>query len=212
MTGIDLHRFKKKQKYLVFDFETESLNLFFSRPWQVAFHILEGDKIIESHDYFILWDNLNVSRDAAVATRFSLKTYREKAQEPKKVLKIIEDFIYDDSFILIGHNILGFDIYQHNTWRRECGLKSDYSYINRLIDTNCIEKAIEFNIPLKENENRLAFQYRLLNKKAKGVKTGIDACCKKYNIPVDPQKRHQALYDVELNGIIWNKQKWAFEI
>lgn len=47
-----LLRFDKKQKYLVFDTETEGLNLIKSRPWQVAWLVVEGDRILEKHDMF----------------------------------------------------------------------------------------------------------------------------------------------------------------
>ena len=48
----DLLRFKKNQKYMVFDFETCNLNLVSeeNKPWQLAFLIYEGDKLIESND------------------------------------------------------------------------------------------------------------------------------------------------------------------
>ena len=38
-----LLRFKTKQKYIVFDLETEGLNLRYSKPWQLGFLIAEGD-------------------------------------------------------------------------------------------------------------------------------------------------------------------------
>ena len=40
-----LLRFKKNQKYIVFDFETEGLNLRYSRPWQLGFIEVEGKSI-----------------------------------------------------------------------------------------------------------------------------------------------------------------------
>ena len=42
-----LLRFNKKQRYVVFDTETEGLNLVTSRPWQVAWLVIEGDTIID---------------------------------------------------------------------------------------------------------------------------------------------------------------------
>ena len=48
-----LLRFNKKQRYIVFDTETEGLNLVTSRPWQVAWLVVEGDKIIARNDMFV---------------------------------------------------------------------------------------------------------------------------------------------------------------
>ena len=56
-----LLRFNKNQKYIVFDTETEGLNLINSRPWQIAWLVVKGDKIQEKHDKFIHWPNINVS-------------------------------------------------------------------------------------------------------------------------------------------------------
>ena len=67
MTNNNL-RFNKDQRYVIFDTETEGLNLIKSRPWQVAWIIAEGDKIISRNDRFIHWPNLNVSEGAAKVT------------------------------------------------------------------------------------------------------------------------------------------------
>jgi len=61
----NLLRFQKKQKYVIFDTETESLNLVNSRPWQLSWTIAEGDKIIKNEDRFIYWDDLKMSDGAA---------------------------------------------------------------------------------------------------------------------------------------------------
>ena len=66
-----LLRFNKKQRYVVFDTETEGLNLVTSRPWQIAWLVVEGEKIIDKRDFFIHWPNLNVSEGAARVTGFS---------------------------------------------------------------------------------------------------------------------------------------------
>ena len=46
-----LARFDNKQKSVVFDFETCSLNLVSTenKPWQLAFQVYEGEKLLESN-------------------------------------------------------------------------------------------------------------------------------------------------------------------
>ena len=80
-----LLRFNKKQKYLVFDTETEGLNLVSSKPWQIAWLIAEGDRIISKHDLYIDWPDLNVSPDAARVTGFSQAAYRKKCNSRKQL-------------------------------------------------------------------------------------------------------------------------------
>ena len=76
-----LLRFNKKQRYVVFDTETEGLNLVTSRPWQVAWMVVEGDKIIEKNDLFIEWPDLQVSEGAAKVTGFTEKEYNKKCSK-----------------------------------------------------------------------------------------------------------------------------------
>ena len=57
-----LLRFRKDQKYLIFDYETCNLNLVAgdNKPWQLAFIVAQGDKVLEKQDYWLKWDDLNV--------------------------------------------------------------------------------------------------------------------------------------------------------
>ena len=67
-----LARFDNKQKSVVFDFETCSLNLVSTenKPWQLAFQVYEGDKLLESNDYYIYWEDLKLSDGAKKVTGF----------------------------------------------------------------------------------------------------------------------------------------------
>ena len=55
-----LLRYKKNQKYIVFDTETEGLNLRYSRPWQLSFIEAVGPKVVKSHDLFIDFEDLSL--------------------------------------------------------------------------------------------------------------------------------------------------------
>ena len=48
-------RFDQRQKYVVFDFETEGLNLIKSRPWQIAWTVYEGNKKIKANNKFLAY-------------------------------------------------------------------------------------------------------------------------------------------------------------
>ena len=84
-----LLRFDRKQKYLVFDTETEGLNLIDSRPWQVAWIVTQGDKVLEEHDVYVKWRDLNVSKDAARVTGFSKEDYERKAVKCSDAMKAL---------------------------------------------------------------------------------------------------------------------------
>ena len=206
-----LLRFNKKQRYVVFDTETEGLNLVTSRPWQVAWLLVEGDKIIDKRDFFIHWPNLNVSEGAARVTGFSYKEYAKKSKPPNLVWEKFAHDLYNEDNLIVGQNLLGFDVYMVNVWRRLMGMDADHSYVNRIIDTKSLATAIAKDIPV-EKENFINWQYRLLNYKERGLRTSQATLLKKYNIDHDPKRLHDALYDIEMNFKVFRKQLFELDI
>ena len=71
--------------------------------------------------------------------------------------------LYDDSYLKVGHNLLGFDVYMHNLHRKLVDPKStsDFSYTENLVDTLCLAKALKKRIKLDKDDDFLAWQYRL---------------------------------------------------
>ena len=209
-----LLRFRKKQKYLIFDYETCNLNLIAgdNKPWQLAFIATEGDKILDQQDYWLKWDDLNVSPEAAKITGFSKTKYNKKATDPQKALDHLETYLYDDDYIKVGHNLLGFDVYMHGICRRLIGKQPDYSYLRTLIDTLCLSRAINNDIALQKEDDFLQWQYKMLSlRRAKGKNKLIDLC-RQYDIKFNPKKLHDALYDIEKNYAVFKKLIWNIEV
>ena len=209
-----LLRFKKDQKYVFFDFETCGLNLGSenNKPWQLAFITVENDRIIERADYWLKWENLNVSPGAAKVTGWTQKKYDEKAVDPVKPLEHFEKYLYDESYLKVGHNILGFDVYMHGIYRRLLQKKPDYRYLNSLIDTLCLARAFNNDIKFQKEDNLLHWQYKMLSlRRAKGKNRLIDLC-KQLDVKFNSRKLHDALYDIEKNHEVFKKLIWAVEI
>ena len=207
----NLLRFKKDQKYLIFDTETESLSLVLSRPWQLSWSIAVGDKIIKNEDRFIHWDDLQMSDGAAKITRFDRQRWESKAEQPTKVLNDFDNYLYNPEYLIIGANLFGFDIYQHNNIRRQLGLKTDYSYINRIIDVQALQKGIFLGLK-SVPENRTAWHYQMQNFRQRGLKTSVKHLCSVYDIPYDENKAHDAVYDNHLVFSIFKKQIFTIEV
>ena len=206
-----LLRFDRNQKYLVFDTETEGLNLVNSRPWQVAWIVTQGDKVLEEHDVYVGWDDLEVSKDAARVTGFSKQDYERRAIDCSDAMKKFASYLYNPDYKIVGHNLLNFDVYIVNVWRKLLNLTSDYSFIDRLIDTRSIATAIAKNIPV-DKENFLAWQYKMVNYIERGLKTSQATLLKRYDIPHDPKRLHDALYDIMMNYKIFRKQLYEIEL
>ena len=143
-----LLRFDKKQKYLVLDTETEGLNLIKSRPYQISWIIAQGDNILEKNDRHIWWDDLHMSEDAARITKFNYNYYKSKAEDPEVVWADFSKELYNPEYKVVGQNLLGFDVYMINIWRKLMGLTSDYSYVDRIIDTLSLARASRRRISL----------------------------------------------------------------
>ena len=207
----DLLRFDKQQKYITWDFETEGLNLVHSKPWQIAWTVSQGEKTLEKFDIYIKWSDLKVSEGAAKVTGFSYEHYERKAIDPIEAFNLFNKYLYDPQYKLIGQNILGFDVYMLNIWRKLIGLKSDYSFVDRIIDTRCLAMAIAKQIPVQKDD-LISWQYRLLNHRDKKVKASQLALLKKYEIPFDEKRLHDAIYDCEMTYKIFKKQLFEIEL
>jgi len=212
MIGENLLRFNRKQKYLLWDTETASLNLQAKNnlPWEYGWILMTLDGIIEEKEYHVKWPQLKtgemkIRKLVDDMTGFSRKFENyDNWTAPEVVLDEFEKHLYDPSVIPIAHNGLGFDVYMHNTHRKVLGRESDYSYIERFIDTNAVAKGwkLQYNW---EGKNRIAAQYQLLDHRVRGMKTSIKALCKEFGIEYDVDRAHHATYDVSLMNQIFRK-------
>jgi DNA polymerase III epsilon subunit-like protein len=210
----NLLRFNKKQKYIFFDFETCCLNLgsLDNKPWQLAFIVIDNGKVVKSRDHWIFWPDLKMSDAAAKMTGWTQSAYDKKATDAKTILEEFEHYLYDEQYINVGHNILGFDIYIHGIYRRCLGKNPDYSYVDRSIDTLCLAKAIKNEIKFHKDDNFYNWQYRLNNMVDRKSKKKLIDLCKDYDIEIDPDKLHDAMYDIEQNYKVFKKMLWEVNI
>jgi len=198
-------------KFVVFDFETEAANVATSRPWQFAYLICQGKKIIKKENFYIWWPDLNISEGAKRITRFDYNDYKAKALPADEVLEIAEKLFNNPEYYLAGHNILGFDVLIYNVWRTSLGKKADYSFYDRIVDTLCLAKALHFDKEITL-DNLFECQVYLSSKRAKGTKLTLGALCKKYEIEIDEGKMHCAFEDVIKSFEILNKLLWCVKL
>lgn len=208
-----LLRFDKKKEIVLIDFETENLCLhnFRNLPWQVAMLKVKGDKKIAEKDLWLSWDRkLQISKEAARITRFSPAQHKKKALPAKEVFPTIKDWLNNADYIM-GHNILGFDIYLIKDYYELMG--EDYApLVDKTIDTMCLARGVKTGLRLRSEESLLAYQYKMLHTRRKGLKTNLKAMGKEYEIDHDYDNLHNALVDLELNLKVWNKLKWQVDI
>src|ERR1700722_16367346 len=146
MIGSDLLRFQKNQVYIAKDWETESLNLRFARPWQLSYTVFNLKEILDKQTFYIWYEDLKVSAGAARITGFDYNEYKKLALKPEDVVPLIDKYIYDPTIITSSYNLFHYDSYIHQNARRSIGLKDDFSYLERSIDAWALAKAFKNGI------------------------------------------------------------------
>lgn len=206
--GSELLRFKKEQIYFLKDYETEGLNLYYSRPWQASSIVFTQTEIIDIQDDFIWFDDLKVSPDAARITGFNYSYYKSKAKDPREVIAKIDKYVYNPNVITLWNNGLRFDNFVHSTLRRLTGFKSDTSYLERSIDTIALAKAYLYGFKV-DRENFLEWQYRV---SALKLKSNLGMMAENLKVPLDRSRLHDASYDCDINRQVFLKELYKVEI
>ena len=194
-----LLRFNFNQRYVVFDTETEGLNLITSRPWQLSWLVATGKKVESYHDHYLDFPDINVSPQAARVTGFTKKEYIKRKEDPYHVFQRFWSDINREDTLIVGHNILKFDVYIINILRRLLQLPADWAYLPRCLDTNALSVAVKHKLQPPEGANRLAWQYQLAHFRKKGVRTNMAAMLRYFDIPYDEARLHDGRYDMERN-------------
>jgi DNA polymerase III epsilon subunit-like protein len=172
---------------------------------------LKADKIVDSKNFYVSWDReLSVSKEAARITRFDPIKYKRESISAKEIFPTIKDWLSSADYI-VGHNILGFDIYLIKDYFEY--MNEDWSHLmSKIIDTNCVARGVKMSLRFAQDESFLAWQYKMVHTRRKGVKTNMAHLGREYKIDHNPDHLHDALIDLELNVKIWNKIKWQIEI
>jgi DNA polymerase III alpha subunit (gram-positive type) len=184
------------QKYLVVDTETEGLNLHSSKAWQLSWIVCQGNKILEEHDEFIAHKNLNIPEVVKKMTGFNWDKYNQKSKSLSKVWSKFENYLYDPQYIIVGQNLLGFDVYMLALLQKMLGQQPDYSYLPRIYDTRALAKAYRENLD-KPKDNFLSWQYKIINNRSLKAKVSQGTLLKFFDIDHDESKLHDALYDIK---------------
>ena len=194
------------QKYIVFDTETEGLNLFSSKTWQLSWIVCQGNKILETHDEFIAHKELNIPKVVKNLTGFNWDIYNSKSRSLEEVWNKFEKYLFDPQYIIVGQNLLGFDVYMIAILQRLLGQQPDYSYLSRIYDTRALGKAYREELQ-KPKGDFLSWQYKIINDRSLKAKASQNQLLKFFDIDFDQDKLHNALYDIQMCFEIFLKLK-----
>lgn len=204
MIGSDLLRFSDREVVL-FDYETNALNQMTpaTLPFQCSWLVANRQRVVSTHDYYLRWLDYQMSAGAARVTRFNPEWVRN-GDDPEFVLDAFESYALDESRLLVGHSILGYDSGIWNLWREALGRPRTWSFLPRIVDTHLLSRAWKEGWK-PDRENLLAWQFKVAAAYRKGIKTNLTQMCKDLEIPIDETKTHSANYDLQLNVQVYWK-------
>ena len=191
-------KYRHDQLYCIVDFECCNLNLLTPQnlPWNVGIVISQGAEIKDIYNIYIKWPGgIKISAEAARVTRYDPAVVEREGKDPLKVLKFVEQFLYDPKYRIVGYNYLQFDQYIHSIFRRNLGLTYDYSYIDRCIDSFALFKAYKLGIKLQEDESFYFWTMRILAYFQRGLKSSLKQACKDLGIEANEDQFHQGSFD-----------------
>jgi hypothetical protein len=214
--GGHLLRYSKDQLYHGFDKETEGLNLFHSRPWQIAWATARHGEVGIMKDRYPFFADLKLSKGAAVVNRFNYEEYKSKATDPREVLEEFEKDFLNPEIIKFGHNIISLDIPVYFTFRRALGLPVNLDVFkdNIFLDTNNLMKAYKKGIKVPSIRSRefVSFNFKMSVFHERNLKTNLALTGKEMGIQFDYDSLHRGNNDVVLNKLVLDKIIWMMEI
>ena len=201
------------QKYICLDTETTGLNLSYSEAWQVSWIVCEGKRVVDVHDRFPNVENLQLSEGAARVTGFDRSVYNSKKEPLKNVWGDLKKYLYDPDYLIIGQNLLGYDVYILRALALKLGEEPDFSYMDRILDTRPLGKAVRENIQKPAgNIDMLSWQYKMMNDRSLKAKVSQLQLLKYFSIDFDKDKLHDGLYDVTKSFEIFLAIKKALKL
>ena len=195
------------QKYICFDTETDGLNLVSVKPWQIAWSLAEGSKITKVYDEYIDWPDLEISDMIAKLTGFNRSTYNKKKKPPEVVWEMMKKDLYDPERIVVGQNLIGYDIFVLASLQKYIGEIPDYSYLPRIYDTSPLGKAYKEGLQKPANGDFLAWQYKIKHDRSLKAKSSQLYQLKNLGIPFEEKMLHSAEYDVSMTFKIFLELK-----
>lgn len=201
---------------VIFDVETENLNVGMCRPYQIGYRVEENKKVLARKDIWIDIPNLKVSEGAARVTGFTYDEWDRRKEPLVSTLDQIEaDFFSDPDTIFVAHNGLGLDIYILRNLFLEGGREIDFKkMILNFRDTLSLSRAryLQLTPPEMGTPEFARFQYQMLAAHERGMKMKLADMCKEMDIPIDISKTHDALYDVDLTSQLDTKLIYALDL
>lgn len=195
------------QKYILFDTETEGLNLGYSRPWELSYLEGQGRKVVKSKQIYIDIPDLELSQTVIRLTNFSWERYNDTKVSPEEAWEEFAPLLFNEEYKVVGQNIIKYDSWILNVLAGMIGAEYNFEWLERALDTRLLGVAIKNDIEKPRNGSMLNWQLKLYNDKTlKHKGTAQEAMLKLFGIDYDKYKLHDGLYDCQMSWKIFVEQ------
>ncbi len=188
---------KYPNSYIIFDIETTGFVGTVDKCTEIAaIKYVEGKKIAE-FNVLLNWDIL-IPEKITEITGITKSLLDSEGINPQLAVNAFLEFISGD-YILIGHNILKFDIpFLIGNFQSQLKWLS----MSVVIDTAALFKAKQLGINIDSIATSNSAMFSLLGQRH-SVKYSVDACCIEFNIDKSKVTQHRALGDCILTNEIY---------
>jgi len=200
------------QQFLVFDTETEGLNLLYSRPWQISWILADQNEILTEDDLYIDLPDFDLSPKVRALTHFNEEHYNREKLPPLEVYNRFAADLYNEKFLIVGQNLLGFDIFIFDILARLAGRPLDHSYVDRIYDTRPLCLAHKEGLKGPRGGRMIDWQFKVLNDRSLKAKVSQGVLLKFFNIDHNPVFLHDAAYDIKMTWEIFKRVKKSLDL
>lgn len=201
----------KRKRIVCFDFETTGLDFINDQPIQYAAQSVESDGTMRSISGFVSYDG-KLSETVKALTDIDDAILRMHGEPYEVAMEKLIKFIGinkiapENNVILVGHNMLNFDIHFLDMACAKLGydvINPDYYW-----DTAGCYKAQQLRLRKENNESVPAYHKRALDTYAKGVRFKLPIVCESYGISFN--ETHRADADVTATLQVFLRQAKEF--
>lgn len=204
--------FPYNQKYCVFDFETEGLNLRYSRPWELSYLICQGSNVLQKRQMYIDLPDFDLSPEVRQLTSFNQEKYDSCKMIPERVFDEFSTLINNQEYLFVGQNLLKFDVYILKILADISNKSLDFSFMDRILDTRPLALAYKEGLQKPKHVSYLEWQYKIINDRTIKSKASQLSLLKLFGIEFDKDKLHDGLYDCQMTFQIFLQLKKALSL
>jgi len=178
--------------------------------------VYSGKNLVLEKEHWVKWEHKwEMGADAARITGFDWNTYNERATDAVKIRDEFEKYLYDEDYLIVGQNIVGFDLYVDQIYRKLLGRPVRFDWVRRILDTQLLHKAIELNVtpPQIGTDAWVSFLFKMNSYRSRKLKSSLKHLVGVHGIDYEPDRHHNsATYDNSLCFQVLQKQLYKLEI